>query len=945
MTITSITGNNGTWSINPDQTIKFIPQTGFYGPATANYTVCDNTTPVALCTTSTIKINIGSAGQAPTAVDDNYTIYEDSIQLFDLLANDLPGSGSLNIVGIPVHPKNGKVSINVNNTISYLPNADYFGLDSFYYKISSSGGYLSTGKVVISIKHDCCGTGQYKKILGPVITTSQSLIATEDSYLKLKAANSNFGTDPSITLDRETTDKHVGVLKFDLSNLICYATLVRSATLKMQKISGNDQVVSVYRLLNNWSENQVTWNNRLSSTAWTMPGGEYNPAQLIDATGTPVSSIFSWNMNAIMQNMVCNSTLYPNNGFLIRVDETGGNRLTVFASRENTTAGVLLPTMLVTFDSAAFVCAAIPTRPPLSMPDTSSTISNSSILINVAGNDQLPPGNTGTISLLSGSVTSGTANIIGNNINYTPDLTFQGNASFQYIITDDVTGLKDTAKVFVYVAYPPPVANNDSLTILSGETGAKDIIINDIDPTGLGINYSIISGPKFGTYSVLGNNISYTAPFNFIGRDTITYKLTNAISGLCNENNASDTGYLIIIVNNRPPVATTDIATTNPCNPIVIDVLQNDTDPENGVLNIATVSSPVPAGSGSATTDGTYIYFTPNPAYVGVSSSFTYTIQDDAIPPMFSNPAVVTINFNTLPNQVPIPQNDTLDCIAGNSIFWNLMSNDLDPDNDSIFISLGNGLKNPSHGSVSIVNNFGLIQYTPDPGYRGVDSFQYQLCDVHYDNSGGSCGMHSDCKVATVYILTTDLFGILNNNSITLSASKYNKQHLLKWKVLEDKNISAYYIDRSSDGIFYNVISTKNVQNPANGFAREYSFIDALPMNGMNYYRIRIVRGNQPIQNSKIVSISGSASDTWRVIGPVPFSNQLKIEGNLSKQGNSEIQIFDANSHLVKYYNVQVTPGYNSIRLTDLSTLPAGFYIINISGEGQVFRQKITKID
>jgi hypothetical protein len=40
-----------------------------------------------------------------------------------------------------------------------------------------------------------------------------------------------------------------------------------------------------------------------------------------------------------------------------------------------------------------------------------------------------------------------------------------------------------------------------------------------------------------------------------------------------------------------------------------------------------------------------------------------------------------------------------------------------------------------------------------------------------------------------------------------------------------------------------------------------------------------------------------------------------------------------------------VTPGYNSIRLTDLSTLPAGFYIINISGEGQVFRQKITKID
>ncbi len=771
MTISSLSGSNGTWSVNPDQTVKFIPATGFYGTTTANYTVCDNSTPTALCASSTIKISIGSSSQAPTAIDDNYLIYEDSIQVFDVLANDLPGSGSLNLVGIPISPKNGKVSINVNNTITYLPNADYYGTDSFYYKISSSGGYLSTGKVIISIKHDCCAPGNYKRILGPVITTTQNLVATADSYIKLKATSTNYGTDPTIILDRETTDKHVGVLNFDLSGLICYATLVRSASLKLQKVSGNDQVVSVYRLLNPWAESQVTWNSRLTSTPWATPGGEYNPAQLLAATGTPVSNIFTWNMDAIMQNMVCNSTSYPNYGFIIRVDETGGNRLTVFASRENTTAGILKPTMQITFDSAAFICSPIPVRPPLAMPDTASTNSNNSILINAIANDQLPSGHAGTLSIVSGSVTSGTATIASNKINFQPNLTFQGLTSFQYVVTDNITGLKDTAKTFVYVSYPAPVANNDTLALQSGDTGTKNIITNDIDAVGLGINYTILTEPIHGNYTKSGNTITYTAPFNFYGIDTISYRLTNVTPGICNETTAADTAFLIINVSNRPPVTLGETRATNPCQPITIDVLQNDSDPENGVITVSSISAIAPAGAGTASTDGAYIYFVPNPAFTGSSATFTYTIADDASPVATSNASTVTVNIGNISNLSPVAVNDTINGLSNEVSYINVLLNDHDPDEDDIAVSLPGVLLQPSHGTIALEGN-GLIKYTPHPGYSGGDVFEYRLQDSHFGISGGVCTSVSLAATARVYVSVTDNFIVLKNELIEFTGSK-----------------------------------------------------------------------------------------------------------------------------------------------------------------------------
>jgi len=943
LTISSVTGTNGTWTINPNQTITYVPAPGFYGLATANYTVCDNTAPASLCASSTIKVNISSAVTPPTAVDDAYTIYEDSINVFNVLANDLPLNSGIKIAAVTVYPTKGRVSINPDNTISYLPNADFNGTDSFTYRISSTGGYYSSAKVRVTVIHDCCAPGFYKKITGTVHTTTQNLIATEDSYLKLKAAASNFGTATELILDRETTDKHVGVVNFDLTNLICYATLVRSATLKMYRTGGTDQDISLYALTKSWNENQVTWNNRLTGTAWTNAGGDYNSSQLIAVTGSPVSNIYNWNATSTIHNMVCSTYLYPNYGFIIRADETGGNRTTNFASRENSTAGVIKPTLQVTFDSAAFVCMPIPLRAPMAMPDTAAIISNSSALINVINNDWVPNNNPRTISIIGSTVTSGTASVNSNQVNYIPNPTYQGITSFQYIISDNVTGLKDTATIYVYVTYPPPIANNDAATIYSGDNVTVNILSNDIDPVGIGYTMSILSGPRVGLMALAGGNTTYTAPFNFYGKDTITYRLVNNGTGLCNETNAADTALFIITVLNRPPVAVNDTASTNPCQSLIIDVLDNDSDPENGSLTVAAVSAVSPLDAGTASTDGYRIFFTPNSNYAGASASFTYTITDDATPPAISNPATIIINFSSsLPNRPPVAVNDTVTGIYNNPVFINVTSNDSDPDNDLFDVAIGAGLLMPANGSITLLPN-GLIKYTPNNNFFGSDVFEYKITDSHYAPGAGACSPTSLQSIARVYITINNFYIVLSTRGVRLEGLRAGSHNFLAWTVQENATPYACTLERSFDNIRFDPIYSLQATTASN-IHRNYQFSDAAVNLPMAYYRVKITATAQaPVYSNTILIKNQSAENALQVF-PVPFNDALTISVFANDIQPMKLALFSSSGTLIQQRSFIPIKGLNLIKLDNLAKLPGNTYFITVSQNNSTLKQKIIKV-
>ena len=158
--------NNGTPSNPNDDFIEYTPDANFNGTDTFEYRLVDsNGTTDNATVTITIDPDAPNA-DGPNAVDDSYTVNEDSTNNnFDVLDNDdFGGDGPPNNVAISITtpPTNGSVNINNNGTpanpnddfIEYTPDANFNGTDSFVYQIVDSNGTTDNATVSITINPD-----------------------------------------------------------------------------------------------------------------------------------------------------------------------------------------------------------------------------------------------------------------------------------------------------------------------------------------------------------------------------------------------------------------------------------------------------------------------------------------------------------------------------------------------------------------------------------------------------------------------------------------------------------------------------------------------------------------------------------------------------------------------------------------------------------------------
>lgn len=141
---------HGTVVFNSNGTYTYTPAAGFSGLDSLSYIVCDNS---ALCDTAVLVITIApSACSSYIATHDIVSTNEDNALAISVLANDTVIVFNV-AVGISVFPLNGTVVVNANNSITYTPNLNFNGTDSFIYTVGSSTapGICDTALVSITI--------------------------------------------------------------------------------------------------------------------------------------------------------------------------------------------------------------------------------------------------------------------------------------------------------------------------------------------------------------------------------------------------------------------------------------------------------------------------------------------------------------------------------------------------------------------------------------------------------------------------------------------------------------------------------------------------------------------------------------------------------------------------------------------------------------------------
>ena len=405
---------------------------------------------------------------------------------------------------------------------------------------------------------------------------------------------------------------------------------------------------------------------------------------------------------------------------------------------------------------------------PVANNQSLSTLEDTPLNIVLTGSDANP---SQTLSFeVVGSPSNGTLSGTAPNLTYTPNLNYNGSDLFTFKVFD---GFEYSSNATITIQVNPdndlPVAVDDTASVDEDSEVDIDVVDNDTDIDGDSISVSSYTQPANGSVSKNPDGtLKYIPNGNFNGTDTFTYTINGGSSAT-------------VTVNVNPiddsPVAVDDLATTDEDNDIDIDVLDNDTDIDGGLLEVISVGTPS-NGVATINLDGT-INYSPNTNFNG-TDSFTYTING-------GSSATVSITIRPVDDS-PVAVDDTASVDEDSEVDIDVLDNDTDIDGGLLEITF---VDTPSNGTVT-ENPDGTLKYVPDPDFNGSDTFTYTI-------NGGSTA------TVTVTINPIDDSPVAVDDTATVD---------------EDSEVDIDVLDNDTD-VDGDAISIDSFTQPANGTVTE----------------------------------------------------------------------------------------------------------------------------
>lgn len=215
------------------------------------------------------------------------------------------------------------------------------------------------------------------------------------------------------------------------------------------------------------------------------------------------------------------------------------------------------------------------------------------------------------------------------------------------------------------------------------------------------------------------------------------------------------------------------------------------------------------------------------------------------------------------------------------------------------------------------------IQIIGDEVVEEDETFTIELSNPSGDNTLG-------VATAAFTIINDDEDDALAVNWLSFTAmATDDKQVALDWEVAEEFNTSHFVVERSADGQNFveigQALATKSIN---------YTYTDAKPLYGLNYYRLREVANDGSTDLSEIATINLKTAVDFTLY-PNPTTGVVTIDvGNATFD---KVLVLDA---LGKVVMAKTADGINEI---DLSILVPGLYFLQIEVDGEYYQQRVVK--
>ncbi|HBN6200766.1 TPA: tandem-95 repeat protein [Vibrio parahaemolyticus] len=661
----SVSGNNSIQISIVNGVATITPTADWNGSKALTFTATD---PSGESVSQTVNFTV-----APVAdiVADKATVVEDTPTIIKVLGNDT-FEGTDKVVSLDTNngPANGTVSVNPDGSVTYTPNDNYHGADSFTYIVTSGGVSEST-----TVNVDVTPVNDAPVAKDDIATTQE---------------------DTAVTIDVLPNDSDV-----DGDKLSIQSATVPEAQGKVEIVDG--------KLVFTPAENF----NGHAEITYTVTDGELTDEAKVTVTVNPVNDVPTIKVDAvesITEDAVSTDTVVAS--LTVRDTDTPEDQLTVSLGNNSngyfvlvgdevklTQAGVdavnndelNLKDLTISAsvsdgvnptanDSDSLVVNRVNDAPTVENAIADQELSEDFATYTIDLNDAFKDSD----SALNFSV-SGNSNVlvsIENGIaTISPTADWNGSETLTFTATDP-SGESTSQRVDFTVASVADIVADKATVVEDTPTIIKVLGNDTFEGDDKVVSLDTNNGPANGTVSINPDgSVTYTPNDNYHGTDSFTYIVT---SGGVSE---STTVNVDVTPVNDAPVAKDDIATTQEDTAVTIDVLSNDTDVDGDKLSIQ--SATVPEAQGKVEIVDGKLVFTPAENFNG-HAEITYTVTDGQL----TDEAKVTVTVNPV-NDAPIIKVDavesiTEDAVSTDTVVATLEVADTDTPEDQLTVSLEN---------------------------------------------------------------------------------------------------------------------------------------------------------------------------------------------------------------------------------------------------------------
>lgn len=240
----------------------------------------------------------------------------------------------------------------------------------------------------------------------------------------------------------------------------------------------------------------------------------------------------------------------------------------------------------------------------------------------------------------------------------------------------------------------------------------------------------------------------------------------------------------------------------------------------------------------------------------------------------------------------------------------------------------------------------GLAQTTGATGYFPLNAQAETI--TRYNTYFGAMltgGTFTEYPTLGRFMIEAQFNSLLPVKYSIFNGEKTSTGNRLFWTTSFEQNNKGFNIERSSNGVdFVKIGYVASLAENGNSNANlQYSFVDATPEKGNNYYRLNQVDKDGKTAYSNTIVITSTTEQLEIVnVFPNPTSKTLRVKLAVKASDAVQLAITDAYGKTVAQSVHNLQSGENLVDI-DVAHFAAGTYFITVNGKAGVFTTQFTK--